>query len=715
MTFYSKELSNIGKIITLGSLNLSLTLRLEKSDFQLLGIEFKNINALKDLTFILENEYLWERIELITESELLNTLFHMNRIKKIKNIVAYLIYNKIEFNEEQIKFQRLLDFLLLTYGVVIYSYDICKCKINIFFNIIYKNTSKKIIIYEEDVLYTNKDNDTNKDNLENKDKHEKKEENGEEINDENEKEDMGLFGRIPENQVNFDDFKYIYIHFSDYTIGGELFEIFKLKELYYFLKHIKNETKTKIIINFGENLKSYEKYLISFIKVSDIHIFRNKVELVDILMKKKEKEDKKKQKINQKFLQIFKAQNNHKIKKIKAVMHRDGSKKSLNSNLSFSKISKNSGDNKTNNSYTSRKLEYKSQTLKNMLINKSLNISLNIKSKDYFNKNNIFNYIQELIYNPTEFMENQNQNDKLGIYIDDFKKIYIIDYKKLRFKPNISEYDLNIYPKPNIHNLLEIENIKNILHSNNSLLSYIIYGCILITILDDMSKSNDNYYLFYFYIRMSILKILSVIKNGMKIPTDKEFYLIELKKNELNKIITDENTKRKEEGFNISFFNSEHKTKSENSIDEKDKFGTLYMQGFRKKENLKTKSIINNYKTNEKTFLNFIKKRNTNLEKGFWTKRKNMKFSFHSNRVPDLSVYLSKEQKQKLTKENKLPPLRFISKSSNQTSNSFMKSKIPKLDIRKNENNKNSQEEGKIDISKYKEIKFQPTQKEKEN
>ena len=192
MTFYSKELSNIGKIITLGNLNLSLTLRLEKSDFQLLGIEFKNINALKDLTFILENEYLWERIELITESELLNTLFHMNRIKKIKNIVAYLIYNKIEFNEEQIKFQRLLDFLLLTYGVVIYSYDICKCKINIFFNIIYKNTSKKIIIYEEDVLYTNKDNDTNKDNLENKDKHEKKEENGEEINDENEKEDMSI-------------------------------------------------------------------------------------------------------------------------------------------------------------------------------------------------------------------------------------------------------------------------------------------------------------------------------------------------------------------------------------------------------------------------------------------------------------------------------------------------------------------------------------------
>ena len=137
MTFYSQEISNIGKLITFGGLSLSLTLRLEKSDIQALNINFKNIHNLNDLSFIIENEQLWERIELNTKSELLNTLFHMNRIKRIKNIVAYLIYNKLEFTEDQMKFQRLLDCILLSNGVVIYSFDVCKCNINIYFNIIY--------------------------------------------------------------------------------------------------------------------------------------------------------------------------------------------------------------------------------------------------------------------------------------------------------------------------------------------------------------------------------------------------------------------------------------------------------------------------------------------------------------------------------------------------------------------------------------------------
>ena len=58
MTFYSQEISNIGKLITFGGLSLSLTLRLEKSDIQALNINFKNIHNLNDLYFIIENEQL---------------------------------------------------------------------------------------------------------------------------------------------------------------------------------------------------------------------------------------------------------------------------------------------------------------------------------------------------------------------------------------------------------------------------------------------------------------------------------------------------------------------------------------------------------------------------------------------------------------------------------------------------------------------------------
>ena len=62
MTFYNQELRNIGKIITLGSLNLSLTLRLEEYELKSLHINIRKIKSLKDLSFVIENEEIWERI-----------------------------------------------------------------------------------------------------------------------------------------------------------------------------------------------------------------------------------------------------------------------------------------------------------------------------------------------------------------------------------------------------------------------------------------------------------------------------------------------------------------------------------------------------------------------------------------------------------------------------------------------------------------------------
>ena len=146
MSFYNQEMHNIGKIITLGGLDLSLNLKLDKKDIQSLNIDLRNIKSLQDLTFLIYNEHLWERIDLSSKSELLNTLFHMNRIKKIKNIVAYLVYDKMEFNEEQKKFQKILDFTLLANGVVVYSYPICKCKIKSNVSGIKKNKSITINI-----------------------------------------------------------------------------------------------------------------------------------------------------------------------------------------------------------------------------------------------------------------------------------------------------------------------------------------------------------------------------------------------------------------------------------------------------------------------------------------------------------------------------------------------------------------------------------------
>ena len=82
MSFYNQELQNIGKIITLGGLELSLNLKLDKRDIQILNIDLRNIKSLQDLSFLIDNENIWEKIYLSTKNELINTLFHMNRVKK---------------------------------------------------------------------------------------------------------------------------------------------------------------------------------------------------------------------------------------------------------------------------------------------------------------------------------------------------------------------------------------------------------------------------------------------------------------------------------------------------------------------------------------------------------------------------------------------------------------------------------------------------------
>ena len=82
MSFYKQELQIIGKIITLGGLELSLNLKLDKRDIQALNIDLRNIKSLQDLLFLIDNENIWEKIYLSTKNELINTLFHMNRVKK---------------------------------------------------------------------------------------------------------------------------------------------------------------------------------------------------------------------------------------------------------------------------------------------------------------------------------------------------------------------------------------------------------------------------------------------------------------------------------------------------------------------------------------------------------------------------------------------------------------------------------------------------------
>ena len=89
----------------------------------------------------------------------------------------------------------------------------------------------------------------------------------------------------------------------------------------------------------------------------------------------------------------------------------------------------------------------KSQSSENIYFPKYLNIKFNRYKDASIDKNNIYHYLREIIYISNIKEKHPNYNDKLGIYLDEYKKLYIVKYRKTSFLPSLTEYNLNIYPK----------------------------------------------------------------------------------------------------------------------------------------------------------------------------------------------------------------------------------------------------------------------------
>ena len=300
-------------------------------------------------------------------------------------------------------------------------------------------------------------------------------------------------------EIRFNDFKYLYVHFNDYIYGGEFSNEFKLNQIYNFLVKIKKNCNIKIIFNFGDFFGDDQKYLAKLIKIADIHLFRNKNFLMYKLNNKIEKEFQKREKAKEKLQKFLRNQKNQQ-KSLKE------SKKSSLVNL------------KQPNLYQSsdgfKRTLHKSRSLKEIPLSSSLNNTHGTFNRGGpLDKNNIFYYLRELIFSSSIKEKHPNYNDKLGIYLDDYKKIFLIDYKKNNFMPDITEYDLNVYPKPNIYNLKKIDKTKAILKKYDNKYTAILYGCLLSTIVDDLNENSSNYFMFYMNSHITLGKILALQKN----------------------------------------------------------------------------------------------------------------------------------------------------------------------------------------------------------
>ena len=140
-------------------------------------------------------------------------------------------------------------------------------------------------------------------------------------------------------------------------------------------------------------------------------------------------------------------------------------------------------------------------------------------------------------------------NEKIGIFIDDFKKYIIVKATKDCERPETIEYDMKCYPKSNPHNMELVDDYKKIIKDNYDEFNMIFNACLLSKIADG-GTSTENIFISYITGMEVVKKMIELKKNGLEPPKNsKNFYQVNISKNMVEKIFGDSATKKQEGNF----------------------------------------------------------------------------------------------------------------------------------------------------------------------
>ena len=707
---------NTFSILTFGNIDLTLILTLDQKDVSEYNIDKQILQDLNDLSFLENNRNLWSKIDVISKDESLNALITMNKMKKGNNMAEYVVFDKINYNDTNFDFSPILEYILSNYGIKIKTYELGLSEINIQFQLKYEGKENIISLCGEiknEEEQNDSNNDNNNQNEENNNKEEDQNEE-EENNDDNDddKEDIGNFNEIL-SEENMEQFKFLYVNIPD-IISGKFGDI-TFKQLYNFLFKLKEETYLEIILFLGNKFDK-SKDLFKLLQVSDIHIISNKNSLLEVLKKnKKEGEKKKKQTKNAKY----DASNNsegigEENQKTIEVESRN------NEDLVESKRLKKNFTTINNENLTA---SYRKLAPIDQFSNKPLN------------KKNMFNYLRNIIYTKNK-NGHPNYKDKLGIYFDDFNKIIFVNYNKNNYQASINDYDLNLFPKHNVHKLKEIEKIKNILKKYESQSISILLSSTLNQIFNNKEEiNNTDYYFISLSANNIIKKILIFEMNNVEPPLNKSFYEINIKKSDLKNYSDKLESEKKENGFNVDISLGDSRF-NKNAMYKplRDKYLRSYMQSQTSIDVLKSNDFINTRKRiltektlstreikkleKDKAFLDFMNSRGLNdntqdYMKEFLKKKKETQYYIPGfDGVKEYYVYLGK----RLTNKNYLPSIKNKTLKINlkeKSVDTFNKEEVNRVQG-SNDGENNNKEDGsglgnEKTSSNYKETKFKET------
>ena len=503
-------------ILSLGHYDIDYYITLSEED--MLKFHIEDITQLKkyeDISFIIENQYLWQKIQLKTENRFINLLLYLNKISNDSNksYLEFIPYEEPVFYNEAVKnmLKTVNDFNF---------FFVNNCSLN-------PETKK---YFSLTIKYNDQETIFNFDKGENDNEIQK--ESGEEKNKEEEKKgDTYLKNENnPFNKIKCDCPQYNYFICSI----EESLSIKPYEDFIEFVIYAKLNYGALLAIEYGnisDNFNDKESmtllnklYLITDIFLFDeIDAIYNFKKHYEIFTKEKSK---KKYFANGENLSDEQSQNN------KSEFNDD-----IKSQISF----QNNIKQKNLNRYNSVSHRRKDMTVKDLF--------------EYFKKTIACNGALSIL------------NSKLGIFLDvNFSKVTFIEVP-MNIKATLLSYDIKPYPKLSHNNVDLVELYKGILRQKRDFFKSIFFAGILNKIFHIKRKNfgMDVLYSGYLTGHEIVKRLLHLTTNEIPFPDNPKFYLVKINDNEVDEYVKKEYYNKKESKFVLDCTNLE-KSKLKNYV-----------------------------------------------------------------------------------------------------------------------------------------------------
>jgi hypothetical protein len=656
-------------LLTFGELDLIFKIEFKKDDLEKSEssdketsnneteyYKLEDLNELKDLKFLQDNEELWDKIQLKPGNESLKVLLIGNKNLKKKCEVEYICFGFPKFEGDEEFFEEIFDHVTTKNGLNINKTPLDEgARYSIKIEMKYGKETKTIVFgkteeeenkekEEENKDNDQEDKDKNKEKDEENKKKEKKEknedgnENGqgqgqggeeeEEEEDDYEENDAMLDKRIPKFKrsksvlCNLDPsstrYDMIYLNYDDFSkIPGdfkmedmiELLTFFKKKNSSIFINYYKKEKtppqEEETSKQDKQNPKNNKKDTENENKEGEEKKEENKEE-----KKEEEKKGEEKKEEEKKGEEKKEEEKKEEEKKEEEKDNKDEKKeeKKENKKTQPKKEEKQQQDNK--NKTKNQKNKNKGPSKEMQLLNKIYYITdfyffdteqavklFDAHYKSFTEEEPKKNINKSKLYDYfikgiATGTEEEVHGDKAGLFLDEFNKFFIVRASKKA--ANKREYDSQPFPKINHKNLKLVTDYKNIIKKNKNDCYSLFLSNIIISMAASAPKclSAEIIYPSYLVGIELVKRKIECIKNKLPIPNDENFYKVKINMKALAKELEKFEDDNKEGGFILDCTN-----KSKSKLKEYVSLYDYHLKGFfssqKVRKNLKDKGFIN--------------------------------------------------------------------------------------------------------------------------